>query len=47
MPGLGKGKNIKLSAKPKKSRSSRAGIQFPVDHIHHLLRNGNYSERVF
>ena len=46
MPGLGKGKNIKLSAKPKKSRSSRAGVQFPVGRIHRLLRNGNYSERV-
>ena len=46
MSGLGKGKNIKLGAKPKKSRSSRAGVQFPVGRIHRLLRNGNYSERV-
>eukprot|EP00745_Piridium_sociabile_P024120 TRINITY_DN3792_c0_g1_i6.p1 TRINITY_DN3792_c0_g1~~TRINITY_DN3792_c0_g1_i6.p1 ORF type:complete len:150 (-),score=37.04 TRINITY_DN3792_c0_g1_i6:659-1108(-) len=30
-----------------KSRSSRAGLQFPVGRIHHrLLRRGNYSEHV-
>ncbi|KAI6175611.1 Histone H2A [Aphelenchoides bicaudatus] len=29
-----------------KSRSSRAGIQFPVGRLHRLLRKGNYSERV-
>ena len=29
-----------------KSRSSRAGLQFPVGRIHRLLRRGNYSERV-
>ena len=28
------------------SRSSRAGLQFPVGRIHRLLRRGNYSERV-
>ena len=29
-----------------KSRSSRAGLQFPVGRIHRLLRKGNYAERV-
>jgi len=29
-----------------KNRSSRAGLQFPVDRIHRLLRKGNYAERV-
>ncbi|EAT40336.1 AAEL007925-PA, partial [Aedes aegypti] len=28
-----------------KSRSSRAGLQFPVGHIHRLLRKGNYAKR--
>ncbi|CAI9739625.1 histone H2A-like [Octopus vulgaris] len=29
-----------------KTRSSRAGLQFPVGRIHRLLRKGNYSKRV-
>jgi histone H2A len=29
-----------------KSRSIRAGLQFPVSRVHRHLRNGNYSERV-
>ncbi|CAC5384257.1 H2A [Mytilus coruscus] len=29
-----------------KSRSSRAGLQFPVGRLHRLLRKGNYAERV-
>ena len=41
----GRGKVAKLKSKSK-SRSSRAGLQFPVGRIHRLLRNGNYSERV-
>ncbi|XP_051891937.1 LOW QUALITY PROTEIN: histone H2B.v1-like [Pristis pectinata] len=28
------------------SRSSRAGLQFPVGRVHRLLRKGNYAERV-
>merc|ERR1711920_810661 len=35
----------KVKAKAK-SRSSRAGLQFPVGRIHRLLRKGNYAERV-
>merc|ERR1711937_739471 len=29
-----------------KSRSSRAGLQFPVGRMHRLLRKGNYAQRV-
>lgn len=43
MSGRGKGKAKGTKAK---SRSSRAGLQFPVGRIHRLLRKGNYSERV-
>lgn len=32
--------------KSAQSRSSRAGLQFPVGRIHRHLRKGNYSERV-
>uniref|UniRef100_A0A023FWL6 Histone H2A n=1 Tax=Amblyomma parvum TaxID=251391 RepID=A0A023FWL6_AMBPA len=34
------------SSKAPKSRSARAGLQFPVGRIHRLLRKGNYAERV-
>ena len=44
MSGRGKGDG-KSKAKPK-SRSSRAGLHFPIGRVHRLLRNGNYSERV-
>ncbi len=43
MSGRGKGGKVKGKAK---SRSSRAGLQFPVCRIHRLLRKGNYAERV-
>ena len=43
MSGRGKGGNSKAKAK---SRSSRAGLQFPVGRIHRLLRKGNYAKRV-
>ncbi|XP_059842675.1 histone H2AX-like [Hypanus sabinus] len=41
----GRGKTGKAKSKPK-SRSSRAGLQFPVGRVHRLLRKGNYAERV-
>ncbi|KAJ1116583.1 hypothetical protein NDU88_004793 [Pleurodeles waltl] len=44
MSGRGK-KAVKSKAGPK-TRSSRAGLQFPVGRIHRLLRKGNYAERV-
>jgi histone H2A len=28
------------------SRSSKAGLQFPVGRIHRLLKKGNYAQRV-
>ena len=37
------GRKVKARAK---SRSSRAGLQFPVGRIHRLLRKGNYATRV-
>ena len=40
MSGRGKGGKVKGKAK---SRSSRAGLQFPVGRIHRLLRKGNYA----
>ncbi|CAK1597174.1 unnamed protein product [Parnassius mnemosyne] len=41
------GKTIGGKVKGKaKSRSNRAGLQFPVGRIHRLLRKGNYAERV-
>ncbi|TGZ34746.1 hypothetical protein DBV15_10816, partial [Temnothorax longispinosus] len=43
MSGRGKGGKAKGKAK---SRSNRAGLQFPVGRIHRLLRKGNYAERV-
>merc|ERR1712011_77020 len=43
MSGRGKGGKVKAKAK---SRSSRAGLQFPVGRIHRLLRKGNYAKRV-
>ncbi|VDK57329.1 unnamed protein product [Anisakis simplex] len=45
MSGRGKGGKAKSSGKAK-TRSSRAGLQFPVGRIHRLLRKGNYAERV-
>ncbi|XP_061660469.1 histone H2AX [Syngnathoides biaculeatus] len=41
----GRGKSSKARAKSK-SRSSRAGLQFPVGRVHRLLRKGNYAERI-
>ncbi len=43
MSGRGKGGKARAKAK---TRSARAGLQFPVGRVHRLLRNGNYSERV-
>ena len=43
MSGRGKGGKVRSKAK---SRSSRAGLQFPVGRIHRLLRKGNYAKRV-
>merc|ERR1712046_486580 len=42
----GRGKGGKTKTGKTKSRSSRAGLQFPFGRIHRLLRKGNYAERV-
>ncbi|XP_061656920.1 histone H2A, embryonic [Syngnathoides biaculeatus] len=41
----GRGKSNKARAKAR-TRSSRAGLQFPVGRVHRLLRKGNYAQRV-
>jgi len=43
MSGRGKAGKVKAKAR---SRSSRAGLQFPVGRVHRLLRRGNYAERI-
>ncbi|XP_033337184.1 histone H2A [Megalopta genalis] len=43
MSGRGKGNKVKSKGK---SRSTRAGLQFPVGRIHRMLRKGHYAERV-
>ncbi|RTG80136.1 histone H2A [Schistosoma bovis] len=43
MSGRGKGGKSRAKAK---TRSARAGLQFPVGRVHRLLRKGNYAERV-
>uniref|UniRef100_UPI00398EC60C histone H2A type 2-C-like n=2 Tax=Pristiophorus japonicus TaxID=55135 RepID=UPI00398EC60C len=42
----GRGKTSGKARAKAKSRSSRAGLQFPVGRVHRLLRKGNYAERV-
>ena len=40
------GKSMKSEKTGSKSRSSRAGLQFPVGRIHRKLKKGNFAERV-
>ncbi|KAM4742072.1 histone H2A-like [Anableps anableps] len=42
----GRGKKVAPKPKSTLSRSSRAGITFPVGRIHRLLRKGNYAKRI-
>ncbi|KAI9007076.1 Histone H2AX [Gaertneriomyces sp. JEL0708] len=44
--GKGKSGSAEKAVKGGSSRSSRAGLQFPVGRIHRLLRKGNYAQRV-
>merc|ERR1712113_1103289 len=44
--GKGKGGKGGKSAGKAKSRSSRAGLQFPVGRVHRYLRKGSYAKRV-
>ena len=41
----GRGKAVVKKTKSR-TRSNRAGLQFPVGRIHRLLRRGHYAERV-
>ena len=41
----GKGKKV-AQKKVQKTRSMRAGLQFPVGRIHRMMKRGNYAERV-
>ncbi|NXP92859.1 H2AX protein, partial [Passerina amoena] len=46
----GRGKKQAVAGSPrsasKKSRSARAGLQFPVGRVYRLLRRGNYAGRI-
>uniref|UniRef100_A0A8C1VG99 Histone H2A n=1 Tax=Cyprinus carpio TaxID=7962 RepID=A0A8C1VG99_CYPCA len=42
----GRGKTGGKALAKAKTRSSRAGPEFPVSRVHRLLRKGNYAERV-
>ncbi|KAI8925548.1 histone-fold-containing protein, partial [Entophlyctis helioformis] len=44
--GKGKSSSADKSKGGAKSRSARAGLQFPVGRVHRLLRKGNYAQRV-
>ena len=41
----GKASGAEASGKSQ-SRSSKAGLQFPVGRVHRLLKRGNYAQRV-
>lgn len=43
MSGRGKGRSKGVKAR---SKSSRAGLQFPVGRLHRLLKKGRYANRV-
>uniref|UniRef100_A0A5S6QQF2 Histone H2A n=1 Tax=Trichuris muris TaxID=70415 RepID=A0A5S6QQF2_TRIMR len=43
MSGRGKGGKVKVKSR---TRSSKAGLQFPVGRIHRLLRHGNFAKRI-
>ncbi|XP_060901700.1 late histone H2A.2.2-like [Labrus mixtus] len=42
----GRGKKVAPKEKTSTSRSSRAGITFPVGRIHRLLKKGHYANRI-
>nr|XP_002193988.4 histone H2A-beta, sperm [Taeniopygia guttata] len=48
MSGCGKKQAVAGSpgSGAKKSKSSKAGLQFPVARVHRLLRRGKYAERI-
>ncbi|NXT19747.1 H2A protein, partial [Syrrhaptes paradoxus] len=48
MSGRGKKQAVasKLGATPKKTKSAKAGLQFPVGRVYRLLKRGNYTDRI-
>ena len=44
--GKGKGGKAKAVAGKSKTRSSKAGLQFPVGRVHRYLKKGNFAKRV-
>merc|ERR1711964_185900 len=46
MTGGGKSGGKASGSKSAQSRSSKAGLAFPVGRVHRLLRKGNYAQRV-
>lgn len=43
MSGRGKGGKAKVKSR---TRSSKAGLQFPVGRIHRFLKNGHYADQI-
>ncbi|XP_069615842.1 late histone H2A.L3-like [Ranitomeya imitator] len=43
---FGRGNKVQKPAAGKTSRSAKAGLQFPVGHIHRFLRKGNYAAKI-
>ncbi|KAM6381935.1 histone H2A-like [Alca torda] len=39
-------KTTKLLLMPKRTKSAKAGLQFPVGRVYRLLRMGNYADRI-
>mmetsp|Transcript_17127 Transcript_17127/g.24242 ORF Transcript_17127/g.24242 Transcript_17127/m.24242 type:complete len:131 (+) Transcript_17127:66-458(+) len=46
MAGKGKGGRGAIEAKKSKTKSSRAGLQFPVARLGRFLKTGRYAERI-
>ncbi|XP_063299495.1 histone H2A, sperm-like [Pelobates fuscus] len=42
----GRGKKVQKAAAGNVSKSSKAGLQFPVGRIHRFLKKGNYAKRI-
>lgn len=42
----GKSQKSKPKASYHNSRSAKAGLQFPVGRVHHILKEGNYAQRI-
>ena len=43
---MASGKAKTVTKAKSKTRSARAGLQFPVGRVHRLLRKGNYAQRI-